>query len=205
MICLLTSKYGLTKGSEHQLICKTPLGNHYLIISSKHHMHKHHKDVYWSWVTKGPVPVDESCSSGSTSSNSSTSSGKRKLGETKSKDLLKTKAQQLGACLMLITDLHPSEFGDIIQLMDTLEARQAPEIEASSSLSASSISSPQPTVTNDCGPTDWCQEEARSSTATEAGSISISEPTADQISHQDQSWQAYTAQWDCVFSCLGTE
>ena len=43
MIRLLTDKYGLTKGSEHQLIRETPSGNHYLIVGGKHHVHKHHE------------------------------------------------------------------------------------------------------------------------------------------------------------------
>ena len=93
----------------------------------------------------------------------------------------------------------------MIQKMDTLEANRAPEIEVSSSSSASSIGSPQPTITNDHGPTDRRREEARSGIAAEADSVGASRSTADRISHQDRSWQAYKARRDCVFSRLGTE
>ena len=204
-IRLLTDKYGLTKGSEHQLIRETPSGNHYLITGGKHYVHKHQEGIYWSWVNKGHVPVDERRSGSSTSSNSSTSGGKRKLEETKSEDPLSAKAQQLGTRLLLIAGSDPSEFRDIIQLMDKLEARQAPELEASSSTSASSIGSPRPTINNDLEPADLRQEEVRSSTASEAVSVGVSEPASDTIPHQDPSRQTYTARRNSVFSRLGPE
>ena len=199
---MLTDKYGLTEGSEHVVIRETPSGHHYLLKDGKHHVYKDHEDVFWIWVVRGPVPVGESRSSSSNSSNSSTSGGKRKLRET---DPLKTTALQLGTRMMVIAGTHPSEFRDMVQRMAALEVNEGQEIEVSSSSSASSSGSTRPTNTEDRGPADRRREEARSGTATEADSISISEPTADWISHQDQSWQAYTAQQDCVFTCLGTE
>ena len=92
-ICLLTTKYGHTKGSTHAVVGETPSRFHWL-LQSGHCVHKDHKGIGWEWASQGPIPTGGRVDSLSSSSNSSTSGGKQKCGEP---DPLTSNAPSLGS------------------------------------------------------------------------------------------------------------
>ena len=112
-IRLLTTKYGLTKGSKCVVMGETPSRIHYLLEGGQHCVHKDHEGMFWDWVTRGPVPTGGRVGSrSSSSSNSSASGGKRKHEEP---DPLTSKALSLGSRLLGIAEDHPSEFRDLVK------------------------------------------------------------------------------------------
>ena len=207
-IRLLTTKYGLTKGSKHVVIGETQSRIHWLLEGGQHCVHKDHEGMFWDWVTRGPLPTGGRVGSrSSSSSNSSASGGKRKHEET---DPLKSKALSLGSRLLGIAEDHPSEFRDLVKTIAACErltaqkGNKAPEMEVSSSSSATFSDSHRPTNMKDLGLDDRHQEAENGSTATDADSVGASGSTADRSSKRDQGWQAYEATRNSVFDRLGT-
>ena len=111
---------------------------------------------------------------------------KRKHEET---DPLKSKALSLGSRLLGIAEDHPSEFRDLVKTitacerLTALKGNKAPEIEVSSSSSATFSDSHRPTNMKDLGLDDRHQEAENSSTATDADSVGPSGSTADRSSN----------------------
>ena len=135
-IRLLQGKYGHTKGSTVAVVGETPSRLHWL-LQGGHCVHKDHLGIGWEWASQGPIPTGGRVDSLSSSSNSSSSGGKRKRGEP---DSLTSNALSLGSRLLGIATEHPTEFLDVVKIIEECErlaalSKKAQEVEASASSS----------------------------------------------------------------------